>query len=60
MGSNKSSIYLDGDDDEIGSVNHNDEIGDEDEDGDMVPLSIEKAKDEIPEEESEFEKMLLN
>ena len=32
----------------------------EDEDGDMVPLSIEKAKEEIPEEESDFEKMLLN
>ena len=32
----------------------------EDEDGDMVPMSIEKAKEEISEEESDFEKMLLN
>ena len=32
----------------------------EDEAGDLVPLSIEKAKDEISEEESDFEKMLLN
>ena len=32
----------------------------EDEDGDLVPLSIEKAKDEIIEEESDFEKLLLN
>tara|TARA_Y100000296_G_C5138966_1_gene239870 strand:+ start:837 stop:1142 length:306 start_codon:yes stop_codon:yes gene_type:complete len=32
----------------------------EDEDGDMVPMSIEKAKDEVSDEESDFEKMLLN
>ena len=32
----------------------------EDEDGDLVPLSIENAKEEIHEEESDFEKMLLN
>jgi hypothetical protein len=32
----------------------------EDEDGDMVPLSIENAKDEFYEEESNIEKILLN
>ena len=32
----------------------------EDEDGDMVPMSIENAKEEVSDEESDFEKMLLN
>ena len=32
----------------------------EDEDGDLVPLSVENAKEHITEEESKSEKMLLN
>ena len=32
----------------------------EDEDGDLVPLSVENAKEHVIEEESEIKKMLLN